>query len=103
MGKDVTRTAAPAAGSRSPRMRLGIWGIRRIERAGPGPSTESATAAKAGGTVPPSRNARRHPNEPKYVRSWSRVWSWPIPPYTYVDPDIVREYREEEVGRERSL
>jgi hypothetical protein len=32
-------------------------------------------------------NARRQASESKYVRSWSRVWFWPIPPDTYVDPE----------------
>ena len=44
-------------------------------------------------------NARRRAREPKYVRSWSRVWFWPIPPDTYVDPEVVREYVEEEARR----
>jgi hypothetical protein len=35
-----------------------------------------------------------------YVRVWSRVWSWPIPPDTYVDPEVVREYLEQEARRE---
>jgi hypothetical protein len=30
------------------------------------------------------------------VHSWSGVWFWPIPPGTYVDPEVVREYLEEE-------
>lgn len=29
------------------------------------------------------------------MRSWSRVWFWPIPPDTYADPEVVREYLEE--------
>jgi hypothetical protein len=40
-------------------------------------------------------NARRRASEPEYVPSWSRVWSWPIPPDTYADPETVREYLEE--------
>jgi hypothetical protein len=27
------------------------------------------------------------------------VWAWPIPPGTYVDPEVVREYLEEEARR----
>jgi hypothetical protein len=27
--------------------------------------------------------------KPGYARHWSRVWSWPIPPDTYVDPEVV--------------
>jgi hypothetical protein len=46
-------------------------------------------------------NARRRASEPKHVRSWSRVWEWPIPPDTYVDPEVVREFLEEEAGRGR--
>jgi hypothetical protein len=46
-------------------------------------------------------NARRRASEPKYVRVWSRVWEWPIPPDTYVDPKVVRAYLEEEAGRGR--
>ena len=34
-----------------------------------------------------------------YARVWSRVWEWPIPPDTYVDPDVVRAYVEEEARR----
>jgi hypothetical protein len=30
------------------------------------------------------------------------VWAWPIPPDTYVDPEVVREYLEEERGEEES-
>jgi hypothetical protein len=41
-------------------------------------------------------NARRRPSESKYVRHWSRVWAWPIPPDTYIDPEVVRKYLEEE-------
>jgi hypothetical protein len=52
--------------------------------------------AKTGAAV---TNARRRASEPKYVRVWSRVWSWPIPPDTYVDPRVVREYLEEEARR----
>jgi hypothetical protein len=33
------------------------------------------------------------------LRSWSRVWEWPIPPDVYVDPGVVREYLEEEARR----
>jgi hypothetical protein len=44
-------------------------------------------------------NARRRPSDREYVRSWSRVWSWPIPPDTFVDPQVVREYLEEEARR----
>jgi hypothetical protein len=31
--------------------------------------------------------------------SRSRVWSWPSPPDTYVDPDVVRDYLEEDARR----
>jgi hypothetical protein len=55
---------------------------------------------RAGGKNGPAvTNARRRASEPKCVRSWSRVWSWPIPPDTYVDPELVREYLEQEAGR----
>jgi hypothetical protein len=45
-------------------------------------------------------NARRRLEgagaKPGYARHWSRVWSWPIPPDTYVAPKVVRAYREQE-------
>ena len=48
-------------------------------------------------------NARRRSQtgslKPGYARSWSRVWSWPIPPDTYVDPDVVRAYLEQDARR----
>ena len=34
-----------------------------------------------------------------YVRHWSRVWEWPIPPDVYVDPETIRAYLEEEARR----
>jgi hypothetical protein len=54
--------------------------------------------AKSGAAV---TNARRRACEPEYVRSWSRVWSWPIPLDVYVDPEIVRAYLEEGATRDR--
>jgi hypothetical protein len=33
--------------------------------------------------------------------SWSRVWSWPILPDTYVDPEVVRKYLEEKARLRR--
>jgi hypothetical protein len=49
-------------------------------------------------------NGRRHPAqagnvESGFVQRWSRVWSWPIPPGTYVDADTVRQSVEEEAER----
>ena len=46
-------------------------------------------------------NARRRASTPKYARSWSRVWSWPIPLDTYVRPEVVRKYLEEKARRGR--
>jgi hypothetical protein len=52
---------------------------------------------RAGGRKAAVTNARRRAEaEPRYVRHWSRVWSWPIPPDTYVDPEVVREYLQDE-------
>jgi len=50
-------------------------------------------------SVPVPSLSRSCPSAPWYVRSWSRVWFWPIPPDTYVDPEVVREYVEEEAER----
>jgi len=50
-------------------------------------------------------NSRRQPQDATagtgYERVWSRVWEWPIPPGVYVDPEIVREYLEEEARAAR--
>jgi hypothetical protein len=67
--------------------------------------SHSSCNRKAGATV---RNGRRRP-------SWmaragnvengtplphaSQVWEWPIPPGTYVDPEAVRRFVEEEADR----
>jgi hypothetical protein len=32
-------------------------------------------------------------------RGYVRVWSWPIPPDTYVDPEVVHAYLDEEASR----
>jgi hypothetical protein len=44
--------------------------------------------ARSGAAV---TNAARRRNV-HYRNSWSRVWSWPIPPDTYVDPEVIEEY-----------
>jgi hypothetical protein len=51
--------------------------------------------AKSGAAV---TNARRWGDEP-LRSSWSRVWSWPIPPGRYVDAEALREFLAEEAER----
>ena len=58
------------------------------------PPIENATAKKVQGTARRSRTTRRKLQEAPvgtgYVRVWSRVWEWPIPPDVYVAPEVVR-------------
>jgi hypothetical protein len=41
-------------------------------------------------------NLRRRDAHTGYARRWSRVWYWPIPPGTYVDPQLIEAYLREE-------
>ena len=72
--------------------------------------SDPALARDAAATISSSATAARTPidggdgidtraSEPEYVRSWSRVWFWPVPPDTYVDPAVVRVYLAEEARR----
>lgn len=71
----------------------------RSEYAGPAHAHCNRQAgAKNGAAV---TNAHRRDAHAGYVNRWSRVWSWPIPPDTYVDPNVVEEYLREERSRAR--
>jgi hypothetical protein len=69
---------------------------------GPATSAHPINAAiedKERGTAPAGR--RPEASSQATVRSWSRVREWPIPLDVYVDPEVVREYREQEAGAAR--
>lgn len=62
-----------------------------------GPEHRSCNRLAGGKQGAAVTNAARRPTlRSGYTRSWSQVWSWPIPPGTYVDPEVVRAYREQE-------
>jgi hypothetical protein len=65
-----------------------------------GPSHRRCNELEGAKNGAAATNSRRRLQDatakPDYVRHWSRVWSWPIPPDTYVAPEVVRAYREQE-------
>jgi hypothetical protein len=71
--------------------RTGYIGVshRRCNRRAGGMNGAAVTNSRRPGSAVPSR----------YVRTWSRVWEWPIPPDTYVDAEVVRAYLDEEASR----
>jgi hypothetical protein len=54
-----------------------------------------AGARKGAAVTNSQRQAQKASAGPGYVRTWSRVWSWPTPPDVYVDTQVVRAYLEE--------
>jgi hypothetical protein len=72
----------------------------RSRYAGPEhPECNRHAGARRGAAV---TNAQRRDAHTGYAHSWSRVWAWPIPPDTYVDPEVIDEYlRERRDGKRR--